>query len=147
MLEGTALNARLKKFMLYPESNSKQNECDDIEKLTWQETGKRLKRGKISSRESSQEIIHNLALKLQGSKLSKNENEGMMPETGQKKDLVTGGGGERYQRWWWGLKEFENWENCSIVQHMEPVLGGGGEMILLNKKILENTVKISNQHL
>lgn len=57
-----------------------------------------MKRGKISSRESSQEIIHNLALKLQGSKLSKNENEGMMPETGQKKDLVTGGGGERYQR-------------------------------------------------
>lgn len=45
MLEGTALNARLKKFMLYSESNSKQNECDDIEKLTWQETGKRDWRG------------------------------------------------------------------------------------------------------
>lgn len=34
MLKGSALNVRLKKFMLYPASNSKQNECDDLEKLT-----------------------------------------------------------------------------------------------------------------
>lgn len=34
MLKGSALNARLKKFMLYPEINRKQNECDDLEKLT-----------------------------------------------------------------------------------------------------------------
>lgn len=46
MLKSTTLSARLKKFMLYPESNRQQNECDDIEKLTWRETRKRDWRGK-----------------------------------------------------------------------------------------------------
>lgn len=49
-----------------------------------------MERGKISSKESSQGTIHNLALELQGSKLSRDENEGMVPETVQKKDLVIG---------------------------------------------------------
>lgn len=65
MLQGTALNARLKNFMLYPESNSKQNECDDIEKLTWQETEKRdWRREKLVAGKTVRKLSINLALKL-----------------------------------------------------------------------------------
>lgn len=46
MLKGSALNVRLRKFMLYPASNSKQNECNDLEKLTWQETEREVEEGK-----------------------------------------------------------------------------------------------------
>lgn len=43
MFKETALNAE--KFILYPESNGKQNEADDLGKLIWQENKGEIEEG------------------------------------------------------------------------------------------------------